>query len=90
MKLKFLTLTALLICTTSLLIANNVDVTNVSLSDKNTTEDYQLINFNISWDNSWNINGGSQNHDAAVSYTHLDVYKRQDYKYDHIFQDSNN
>ncbi|MBK7523669.1 MAG: SUMF1/EgtB/PvdO family nonheme iron enzyme [Saprospiraceae bacterium] len=54
-----------MICTTSLLIANNVDVTNVSLSDKNTTEDYQLINFNISWDNSWNINGGSQNHDAA-------------------------
>jgi formylglycine-generating enzyme required for sulfatase activity len=47
--------------------ANNLQVENVTLTDKNTTSDYVNIQFDISWDNSWNLAGSSTpfNWDAA-------------------------
>lgn len=33
--------------------ANNINVANVTLTGQNTTEDYALVQFDLSWDNSW-------------------------------------
>jgi formylglycine-generating enzyme required for sulfatase activity len=45
--------------------ANNVTISNVTLNGKNIAQAYQLVNFDITWENSWNINGGPRNWDAA-------------------------
>jgi len=44
---------------------NNVSVTSLSLTGKNTTNQTYQVQFNISWDNSWRINIEPQNWDAA-------------------------
>jgi formylglycine-generating enzyme required for sulfatase activity len=38
--------------------ANGVSVSNVSLGPQNTSQDYTMINFDISWQNSWKITTG--------------------------------
>ncbi len=60
LKLFFLTI----ISSTSI-FANNVTVSNISLTGQNVTSDFTLVEFDISWENSWRINGGAQNWDAA-------------------------
>jgi len=45
--------------------ANNVVFSNVHLSGQNTSSHYSLVNFDISWDNSWRTNAGPNNWDAA-------------------------
>lgn len=45
--------------------ANNIQITNVSLTDKNTTDHYYMVNFDITWDNSWRTSSGPSNWDAA-------------------------
>lgn len=45
--------------------ANNITVSNVSLSDRNKAGGYVLVNFNLSWDNSFRLSGGAANYDAA-------------------------
>jgi len=35
------------------LFANNLEVENITLTGQNTTDDYTMIQFDISWDNSW-------------------------------------
>lgn len=45
--------------------ANNITVNNFSLTGQNTASDFALIQFDISWDNSWRINSGPSNWDAA-------------------------
>ncbi len=42
--------------------ANNVVVSNISLTGQNTTSDFTLVQFDITWENSWRDPG---NHDAA-------------------------
>ncbi|MBK9736474.1 MAG: hypothetical protein IPO92_16555 [Saprospiraceae bacterium] len=52
----------LIICCFCLLTvrANNIAITNVSIEGKNTTDNFQLVQFDLTWDNSWHINGGPQ------------------------------
>jgi len=57
----FLLATAL----TTMLSANNITVTNVQLTGQNTSSDYAMVQFDISWDNSWRISSGATNWDAA-------------------------
>ncbi|HLP82289.1 MAG TPA: SUMF1/EgtB/PvdO family nonheme iron enzyme [Nitrosomonas sp.] len=45
--------------------ANNITVTNVSITGQNTGSHYSLIKFDISWENSWRTSTGSSNWDAA-------------------------
>ena len=51
------------------LSANNLQVSNLSLTGQNTGSDYVMVRFDISWENSWrtdNLNGdGITNWDAA-------------------------
>ncbi|MEI6349060.1 MAG: SUMF1/EgtB/PvdO family nonheme iron enzyme [Bacteroidota bacterium] len=45
--------------------ANNIAISNLSLTGKNTTDHYTLVQFDISWDNSFRISSESANWDAA-------------------------
>ena len=46
-------------------MANNIQVSNVSLVGQNTVDNYSMIKFDLSWDNSWRISTSPTNHDAA-------------------------
>lgn len=45
--------------------ANNIQVSNVRLTGQNTTEDFTMVEFDISWENSWRYANGPGNWDAA-------------------------
>jgi formylglycine-generating enzyme required for sulfatase activity len=45
--------------------SNNVQITNVSITGQNTTDDFTKVEFDISWENSWRVVGGPGNWDAA-------------------------
>jgi len=53
------------------LMANNIQVSNVSTSGQNTTAgtnnsaNYTMVKFNVSWENSWRTSSGPSNWDAA-------------------------
>jgi formylglycine-generating enzyme required for sulfatase activity len=49
----------------TMLSANNITVSNLSLTGQNTTSDYTLVKFDISWDNSWRTSSAPNNWDAA-------------------------
>lgn len=45
--------------------ANNIEVSNVSLTGQNTTDQTVQVQFDLSWENSWRISVGPSNWDAA-------------------------
>src|SRR5687767_9771333 len=45
--------------------SNNVQITNVSITGQNIAEDFTMVEFDISWENSWRLIGGPNNWDAA-------------------------
>lgn len=45
--------------------SNNIQVNNVSLLGQNTTSDFSMVKFDISWDNSWRTSTFESNWDAA-------------------------
>ena len=45
--------------------SNNLQIQNLQITGQNTTEHYTMIQFDISWDNSWRISTGPSNWDAA-------------------------
>jgi len=45
--------------------ANNIQVSNVSLTGQNTTSKYTMVKFDISWENSWRTSSHESNWDAA-------------------------
>ena len=47
------------------LLANNIQIANISLTGQNTTSGFTMIEFDITWENSWRINTFSANWDAA-------------------------
>ncbi|PCI92650.1 MAG: hypothetical protein COB15_17400 [Flavobacteriales bacterium] len=56
----------LLFClSANMLLANNVTIENVSLTNQNTTTDVKDIQFDISWDNSWRTTATPNNWDAC-------------------------
>lgn len=65
MKLKITLLALLFTCTLYQLKANNIAVSNVTISGQNNALKFKLVNFDISWDNSWMVNSGPNNWDAA-------------------------
>ena len=46
-------------------LSNNVQVSNVRLTAQNTTDDFTMVEFDITWENSWRYSGGPSNWDAA-------------------------
>lgn len=45
--------------------ANNILVTNASISSQNTTNHTALVNFSISWENSWRTSTNENNYDGG-------------------------
>src|SRR3990170_5276600 len=45
--------------------ANNIQVTNTTLVSQNTVDDFVMVEFDITWENSWRLAGGPANWDAA-------------------------
>ncbi len=46
-------------------LANNIQVSGVTLQNINTTEDTAMVQFSLSWENSWRVATGPANYDAA-------------------------
>ena len=61
---KYSSLLFALFVTTNI-IANNVEVNNVSLTGQNTANDTKLIEFDVSWENSWRTSASPFNWDAV-------------------------
>ena len=45
--------------------ANNIMVSNISLTDQDIVQNTIMINFDLSWENSWRVSAGPANWDAA-------------------------
>jgi len=45
--------------------ANNIQVANISIEGQNTTNHFEMINFDVSWENSWRTNTNESNYDGA-------------------------
>ena len=52
-KMKLLFLSLILSIVSSTVFANNLAITNVSLTGQNITDHYSLVQFTLSWENSW-------------------------------------
>ena len=63
MKKLFTFYVALALAT--LVNANNIVISNLSLTDKNTGSHYTMVQFDISWENSWRTSTAESNWDAA-------------------------
>ncbi len=65
----YLAIVALMLC--SSVLANNIQVSNISLTGQNTTAgannaaNFTMVEFDLSWDNSWRMSTGPANWDAA-------------------------
>ena len=59
---KLIVLLAFLPCFT---FANNIQISNVSLTGQNTTEGFTMVQFDLTWENSWRLSAGPSNWDAA-------------------------
>jgi formylglycine-generating enzyme required for sulfatase activity len=65
MKKQLLSLLTIVCISMQVTMANNIAVSNVNITGQNNALQFKLINFDVAWDNSWNINIGPSNHDAA-------------------------
>jgi formylglycine-generating enzyme required for sulfatase activity len=69
--MKNLLLLTLSILYSNLLLPNNINVSNVTLLSQNTSagvnnsSNFSLVQFNLSWENSWRVSTGPSNWDAA-------------------------
>lgn len=65
MQIKRLLAVFLLLFPFSMIYANNIQISGISLSGQNTTNHTVQVQFSVSWENSWRIAGGPANWDAA-------------------------
>ncbi len=63
---KIFTLIAITLLVTTLNVkANNILLSNVLLNGQNTTSQFSMINFDVSWENSWRTITNEANYDGA-------------------------
>ncbi len=48
-----------------LLFGNNISVENIIITNNNPTQGYAMVQFDLSWENSWRVNSAPDNWDAA-------------------------
>ncbi|WP_158848942.1 SUMF1/EgtB/PvdO family nonheme iron enzyme [Algibacter sp. L1A34] len=63
MKTKITLALAMLAC--FLTSANNITVSNISLENLNSPQNWVQVEFDLSWENSWRLSAGPSNWDAA-------------------------
>ena len=70
-----------LLCISCSLFANNIVVTNTTLSARNTSVQTRLVQFNLSWQNSWRTSSAPFNWDAAWVFVKYKVGTTGDWKH---------
>ncbi len=65
MKTHFSIFLFLILITNHNLVANNIRVSNVTITDLNPDGNYAMVYFDLSWDNSWRTSSITSNWDAA-------------------------
>ena len=63
--MKFITVLLLICISLTNNYANNILINNVSLTGQNLENGFALLEFDVSWDNSWRLESGPSNYDAA-------------------------
>ena len=64
-KNVFLLLFSVVLVSGQIARANNIQISNISLTGQNTTSDFTMVQFDLTWANSWRVNSGPSNWDAA-------------------------
>ena len=67
-------LVIILLCMPFFCLGNNIQISNVSLTNQNTTTNYYMVEFDLSWENSWRTSSFESNWDAAwvfIKFTQL-------------------
>ncbi|MEM7368777.1 MAG: SUMF1/EgtB/PvdO family nonheme iron enzyme [Bacteroidota bacterium] len=70
-----------LTCLPLFLFSNNIQISNVRISDQNTTDDYYMIEFDISWENSWRTSTMESNWDAAWVFIKYSLKNHHDWQH---------
>jgi formylglycine-generating enzyme required for sulfatase activity len=53
------------LCLSAITMANNIGVANATLTGQNIVAHTEIINFDVSWENSWRTNTNENNYDGA-------------------------
>jgi formylglycine-generating enzyme required for sulfatase activity len=80
MKMIFL-LFGLILLIVQQALSNNIQVSNVRLTGQNTTDDFTMVEFDITWENSWRYSGGPNNWDAAWVFVKYRVGEAGEWKH---------
>jgi formylglycine-generating enzyme required for sulfatase activity len=70
-----------LLCISCSLFANNIVVSNISLTGRNTSAQTVLVQFNLNWQNSWRTSAAPFNWDAAWVFVKYKVGTTGDWKH---------
>ena len=62
---RFYSLALAMFCLWNTAYANNIEVTSLRLGTKDNTANTVMVNFNLTWENSWRTSTGPSNWDAA-------------------------
>ena len=79
MRTKFFALFASLV--TAAVMANNITVSNTTVSGQNVTNHTLNINFDVSWENSWRTITNESNYDAAWVFIKCRVNGTQEWRH---------
>lgn len=63
--MKKIFFTAFFTAITAITFANNIQLANVSLNGQNTVSQFSMVNFDVSWENSWRTITNEANYDGA-------------------------
>lgn len=63
--MKHFLLLFLFTCSALVTYANNIAISNVSITGQNNSQKFKLVQFDITWDNAWRVDYGPNNWDAA-------------------------
>ncbi|MFK7971317.1 MAG: formylglycine-generating enzyme family protein [Bacteroidia bacterium] len=63
----------LMLCSIGQVRANNIQVSNTNIASSNPAQGFSMVEFDLSWDNSWRISVGPSNWDAAWVFVKYQV-----------------
>lgn len=82
--MKKMLFTLITCCFMSAIFANNITVSNVSLSGQNTSTHTVIINFDVAWENSWRTSTNESNYDGAWIFIKFKKNGTLDWRHCHI------
>lgn len=82
--MKKLSFYLIICCSMPAVFANNISVTNVSLSGQNKSTHTVIINFDVAWENSWRTSTNESNYDGAWVFIKFRKNGTSDWRHCHI------